>query len=359
LHLNKIVQRLIRNWPVKIISVAAAVLLFLFNQMATLEERFLSVPLEIEMAEQFIPAETYPKTVRVTLRGQSEEINLVLEDDIEVYADFSAYTQEGTYTVPVRILKEGSLTHIDPLELQVEPKQLTLKIEKKISKSVRVEPSLAGYPAKGYELTQYFLTPSSVQIEGLESTIKDLETVETESIDLSGRREDFTLRLRLKKPNEFSAFPGGNTVEFFGIVQENTILKTIENVDLIALDLASDLKVSGLPQNALIMVQGTQLLLEKLSKDEYILTIDCSEISEPGVYTLPVTPEVPKDVLVLKYDPTNVKIRVTELDEPEGEEQEGTAGTDTGAGSQGSTGRQAGTASAGSGDEGRSGGIDE
>lgn len=331
MHLNKIVQRLIRNWPVKIISVAAAVLLFLFNQMATLEERFLSVPLHMEMAEQFIPAETYPKTVRVTLRGQSEEVNLVLEDDIEVYADFSDYTQEGTYTVPVRILKEGSLAHIDPLELQVEPKQLTLKIEKKISKSVRVEPSLVGYPAKGYELKQYFLTPSSVQIEGLESTIRDLDTVETESIDLSGRREDFTLRLRLKKPNEFSAFPGGNTVEFFGIIQENTILKTIENVDLIALDLASDLKVSGLPQDALIMVQGTQLLLEKLSKEEYILTIDCSEISEPGVYKLPVTPEVPRDVLVLKYDPTSIEIRVTELDEREGDAQAGTDGAPGGA----------------------------
>lgn len=320
---------MIRNWPVKILSVAAAVLLFLFNQMANLEERFLSVPLRIEMAEQFIPAETYPKTVRVTLRGQGEEINLVLEDDIEVHADFSSYTSEGTYTVPIRVIREGNLSHIDPLELHVEPKQLSLKIEKKISKSVSIEPSLAGYPAKGYELTQYFLTPSSVQIEGLESTVRNLETVETESIDLSGRREDFTLRLRLKKPNQFSAYPGGDTVEFFGIVQEKTILQTVENVDLIALDLSSDLEVSGLPQDAVIMAQGTQLLLEKLNKQDFILTIDCSEITSPGVYDLPVNPDVPRGVLVLKYNPARVRIIVSELrtrdgeifPKPDGEEQ--------------------------------------
>lgn len=313
MHLKKIFQRLIRNWPIKIISVAAAVLLFLFNQMATLEERFLSVPLQLDMAEQFIPAETYPKTVRVTIRGQGEEINLVLEDDIEVYADFSSYTQEGIYTVPIQVLKEGSLTHIDPLELQVEPKRLTLKIEKKISKSVRVEPNLSGYPSKGYELSQYFITPSTVQIEGLESSIRNLETVQTERIDLSGKTEDFTLRLRLKNPSQFSSFPGGNTVEFFGIIQENTILKTIENVDLIALDLESDLEVIGLPEDGLIKVQGTQLLLEKLGREDYMLTFDCSEITAPGTYELPVNPEVPQDVLVLKYEPARIEIQVRKI----------------------------------------------
>lgn len=313
LHLKKIIRRAIRNWPIKILSIAAAALLFLFNQTAGLEERFLSIPLQIDMAEQFIPAESPPKTVRVTLRGRSEDVNLVLEDDIEVFADFSVYEKDGRYTVPIRVLKKGSLSHIDPLELQVEPKQLTLRIEKKISKSIKVEPSLAGYPAKGYELSQYFLTPSIVQIDGLESSIKNLDTIRTESIDLSGRREDFTLRLRLKKPSQFSSFPGGDTVEFFGIVQESIILQSIENVDLIALDLASDLEVRGLPEDALITIQGSQLLLETLDKQDFILTIDCVDISEPGQYTLPVRPDVPQGVLVLKYDPQNVTIQVSEL----------------------------------------------
>src|SRR6056297_2212650 len=119
LQLNKFFERIMHNWPIKILSIAAAVLLFLFNQMATLEERFLSIPLEIRTAEQFIPAENYPRTVRVTLRGQSEDINLVLEDDINVYADFSEYEEEGRYTVPIRVFKGGSLSHIEPLELQV------------------------------------------------------------------------------------------------------------------------------------------------------------------------------------------------------------------------------------------------
>ena len=317
LQLNKIFEGITHNWPIKILSIAAAVLLFLFNQMATLEERFLSVPLEIRTGEQYIPAENYPHTVRVTLRGRSEEINLVLEDDIKVIADFSEYDQEGHYTVPIRVVKQGSLTHIDPLELQVEPKKLSLKIEKKLSKSVKVEPLLEGYPAKGYELSQYFLTPSSVEIEGLESTIEDLKAVETEPIELDGRKEDFTLRLRLKRPDQFSSFPGGDTVEFFGIVQEKTILKTVENIDLIALDLSNELLVSGVPGDTQLTVQGNQLMLEKVDTEDFMLTFDCSGIEEPGIYELKVTPDVPQGVVVLKYSPTRVEVEVTRLEDLE------------------------------------------
>jgi YbbR domain-containing protein len=317
LHLNKFFERITHNWPIKILSIAAAVLLFLFNQMATLEERFLSVPLVIRTGEQFIPAETYPRTVRVTLRGQSEDINLVLEDDIKVHADFTRFKEEGRYTVPIRVVKEGSLAHTEPLELQVEPKTISLKIEKKLSKSVKVEPLLVGYPAKGYELTQYFLTPSSVEIEGLESSVKDLKAVETEPIDLSARTEDFTVRLRLKKPDQFSSFPGGDTVEFFGIIQEKTILKTVENIDLIALDLSGNLAVSGVPEDTEMTVQGSQVLLEKINTEEFMLTFDCFEIEEPGTYELEVTPDVPRGVLVLKYKPTSVEVEITRLEETE------------------------------------------
>ena len=285
--------------------------------MATLEERFLSVPLEIRTSEQYIPAENYPRTVRVTMRGQSEDINLVLEDDVQVYADFTEYSREGRYTVPIRVVKEGRLSHIDPLELHVEPKKISLKIEKKLAKSVEVKPRLVGYAAKGYELTQYFLTPSSVEVEGVESTVEDLESIETEPIDLSGRNEDFTVRLRLKKPDQFTVFPGGDTVEFFGIVQEKTILKTVEDIDLIALDLAGDLAVSGVPEDTRMTVQGSQLQLEQVNNEDFMLTFDCSDIEEPGAYTLSVTPDVPRGVLVMKYSPTSVEIKVSELEEPE------------------------------------------
>ena len=302
--------RLLDNWPIKVLSIAAAILLFLFHRMGMLEERFFSVPLEVRVSEQLMPAESYPSTVRVTLRGRSEEINLALEEDIQAYADFTEYTSAGTYTAPVRIHKEGTIARIEPLELRVEPDKLSLTLEEKLSKSVEVKPAIIGYPAQGYELSQYFVSPSNVEIEGVKSVVRGIEQVETEHIDLSGKREDISIRVRLKKPSPFVRFPGGNTVEFSGIIQEKTVLRRVEDVDLIAIDLESDLAVQKLPEDNRIRIQGAQRTLEKYDTQDYRLTFDCSAIEEPGTYTLKVSPDVPQGVLVLSYQPTEVEVQV-------------------------------------------------
>ncbi|MFO7848342.1 MAG: CdaR family protein, partial [Spirochaetia bacterium] len=160
MKINRLFERISHNWPVKILSVTAAILIFLFYRMAMMEERFFSIPLDVQINEQFMPADDYPRTVRITIRGRSEEINLILEENLEAFVDFTDYEEEGQYTEPIRVRKEGTINQLDPLEIHVEPRTLTLNLEKKLSKSVKVEPSIEGYPAKGYELAQYFLTPS-------------------------------------------------------------------------------------------------------------------------------------------------------------------------------------------------------
>ncbi|MFO7849512.1 MAG: hypothetical protein R6V67_06100, partial [Spirochaetia bacterium] len=145
----------------------------------------------------------------------------------------------------------------------------------------------------------------------IEKGLEDLEVVETKNIDITGRREDFTVRVRLKEPTRYSRFPGGDTVEFFGIVQEKTILQTVEDVDLIAIDLDEQFEVEGIPDSNSLQVQGKQPVLEEHSSEDYRLTFDCSEIEEPGTYTIDVSPDVPRDVLVLSYEPRTINVEVS------------------------------------------------
>ena len=66
-------QKLIHNWPIKILAVAAALVLFLLNRISNLEERFFSVPVTLLVNEQYMPAAPYPHVVRVTLRGDARQ----------------------------------------------------------------------------------------------------------------------------------------------------------------------------------------------------------------------------------------------------------------------------------------------
>lgn len=309
-------ERFLRNWPAKVLSVAIAVFLFLFYRMATLEERFISIPLEVKTSEHYIPARSVPDSVRLTIRGRGQEVSLILPEDIQAVADFSSFTTEGEHTAAVTIRKRGAALQVDTIEMRVEPAAITLPFEKKMKRSVDVVPTLESFPEKGYELSQYFLTPTTVEVEGVRSRVENLEEVKTEAIDLSGKTSDFTVRVRLQSPHEGIRFLGGDVVEFYGVVQESVILKTLDDVELIVMDLDPSLQISGEIERLSMRVQGKQLLLEGLGTGDIRAILDFSGISDPGTYTLNPVPDVPQGVLVLRYEPLEIDVTLEQVRQP-------------------------------------------
>ncbi|MDC7126402.1 MAG: CdaR family protein [Spirochaetales bacterium] len=307
---DKFTDLVTRNWPAKIISVAFAILLFLFYRAASLEERFFSVPLDIRINESYAIASEVPSSVKVMLRGSEESVFTILENDIDVYADFTEHSSEEQFRSVLKYSKRGSALNIEDLEIKIDPPEITLELEKRISRSVKIQPVLAGYPDKGYELDQYILSTEEAVVEGPASHVEQLENIETEVINLDGRQKDFYVRVKLNVQDPYLSFPAGNSIGFQGVITETVIMKTFEDIDLIYLDLPLDLNIdnSGLKGN--IKVQGKQMLIEKTTSENYALTADCSEIDKPGEYIVNVRPIVPSGVIVLRYTPETLILRV-------------------------------------------------
>lgn len=304
-----------RNWPAKILSVVAAVVLFLFYQAINLEERFFSVPLNVIINESYAISSSVPSSVRVSLKGSEENIFMILEDDIEVYADFSTHSSEGLFRAPVKFVRTGAAEDIEQLEIRIEPAELTLELERKLSRSVKIQPQLAGYPEKGWELDQYLLSIEEAVVEGPKSHVEQLEFIPTEEISLDGKNSDFYLRTRFKVNDPYLYFPAGDSVGFQGIIKETVILKSFEQIGMIYIDLPSDLIITGGENTGSIKVQGKQMLLESTASADFSVIADCYGITEPGKYTVPVSPIIPAGVFVLKYSPEEITIDVERLEE--------------------------------------------
>lgn len=303
-----------RNWPAKIISVAAAIILFLFYRATSLEERFFSVPLDIRINESYAVSSTLPSSVKVTLRGSEDNIFLVLEDDIEVYADFTVHAAEGQFLEPVKFRKTGSAQNIENLEIRVEPSEIKLELERKIARSVKIQPQLTGYPEKGYELDQYLLSTEEALVEGPASHVQELEIIPTEELNLDGRVEDFYVRLSFDVKDPYLSFPAGDSVGFQGVITETTILKTFEDVGIIFIDLPSDLDVESEEVSGTIKVQGRQLMLESTSSEDFSLLADCSSITSPGEHEIAVRPLVPPGAAVLRFSPETIILKAERID---------------------------------------------
>ncbi len=293
------------------LSIAAAVLLFFFNQLSLLQVRYFSVPLQLELPSGYVPGAPYPSKVRVTLRGESSAIFRVLEEDVEAYADFSKHTSEGVFQEPIRIRKRGTALNIDPLEISVEPLEVTVTLDRKVTKSLEVVPRLKGFPPPGYQLSKYSLKPSSVEVIGPRSHLDRLQSIQTEDIDLSGRVADFTSQVRLDLSDPLLRLPGGNVVEFRGIIQESVVLQTFDNVNVVVTNLPPGLTVAGDLPTGSLRVQGKQVDLDAIRPEDIRLVVDAADIVRPGTYSLPARPDLPPGILILRYDPSRVTLTVT------------------------------------------------
>ncbi len=303
MNLKGIQNALFANWPAKIISLTAAVVLSMFYRINSMEERFFSVPLSLEPPQGLALADPYPKSVRITLRGDADSIFSVLEEDIEVFADFGKFKSEGKYRISLHVDRKGSALNIEPLEIRVEPAEIKVTLEQKLEKSLEIVPSIKGNPAHGYELVQYSVTPNMVEIAGPRSKVQRINSLTVEDIDLTGRTEDFLVTVRIIQDNSLIQFPKGAAVEFRGVIRAAEIIKTFEPIDIISLDLSPKLRLADpLPEGS-IKLQGSQVSVESMDPGQLRLVLDCSAITDPGEYLLNPVPDIPAGYVVLKYEP--------------------------------------------------------
>ncbi len=308
-------NRLFNRWPVKIICVALAVLLYILFRTNTLTERQITVPLKVLTPEGFVVSSDYPDHINLIIRGEEEDVSGVLSDDIEAFVNFAPYPEEGEYKAPVEFRKKGTALLPEALELRSRPREIVLSLEQQTVRSLEVKPELAGFPALGYELTQFFVSPSSVTAVGPQSQMAALTELRTELIDMSGRNSDFTVTTRLVRPSSQIFIPGGDVVEFRGVVDEAVVIRTIADREVVVFDLPDGLKISGELPRVTLTVRGSQLTVEGARPQDMTFYLDGSRIRYPGTYTQPLRMDIPPGLAVLQMMPLEITFEVVRAPE--------------------------------------------
>lgn len=310
MRISDVVARAVRNWPAKVISLAVAVALLVVHDITQLQERFITVPLELLLDEALTPSGSVPRQVRVRLRGEEEDVFRLVEDDVRASIDLSDVSGEGEYRAPVQLALVDRDAVRGELELVAEPESIAVVLEDRIVRSVPVVPATVGFPPSGYELSSLSAAPSSVEIAGPRSVVAPIEEIATEELDVSNREQTFSERVRLVRPESVVAFPGGDVVEVRGVVEEIITLRTFEAVPMIVTGLPPGFRLAQALPAGLIRAQGRQVDLETVSSNDVQLLVDASSIDEGGTIRLPVQPITPPGFVILRYEPTSVQLIV-------------------------------------------------
>ncbi|MDR0707439.1 MAG: hypothetical protein LBF60_06150 [Treponema sp.] len=292
LDYRKILLKVAENWTAKVVSVVLAILLFAFHKASSMEERFFSAPLHLEIDGSYTPSSPYDQTIRVSLRGEANSVYPILEDDVIAYIDLKGKTK-GTHRVPVQIRKKGTALGVDPLEIKVEPGEISLTIDHKANKMVQLKTNVRGSLRSGYQLAGWTLAPEQAVVDGPADVLATISELFTEDVELDGYDSDFSIVVNILNHEPLAIIRGGATVEFKGIVQEILAQKTYENIPISLKNLDSTRWTAILNiENGSVSVEGRQRDLDRYTALD-AFSVDCAGIQEAGSFSLPVDVNIP------------------------------------------------------------------
>ena len=126
---NKILSSVLQNWIPKIFSFLIALFIVLAVRFMNVNDRVVTLPLEVILPENYAAASLVPDTVEAVITGPDSIIYLVDPSAMTASADFSAVDGPGIVRVPVSLEYRDDVYTRDGLVVSARPSSVRILFE--------------------------------------------------------------------------------------------------------------------------------------------------------------------------------------------------------------------------------------
>jgi YbbR domain-containing protein len=255
------------------------------------------------------PPQTEPSMV--TIRGASSRVDAVTSVVARVAIDASALNIDREVEL---IAVDSNGTQVPNVEIDPTRARVRIAVARQLAnRTLPVVPIITGQPAPGYRITSVTLEPLTVTVSGEEATVSQLETADTEPIDITGRNRDVEASVRIALPAGASV-AGSDTVRVIVTLGEDTGTRTFQvGVELVG-EVSGVSYLLGQP-TANVTLGGPITALDAVDASQLTAQADVATLPDslgPHVVALEVTP--PESLDVVSIDPDTVVINLTTVE---------------------------------------------
>ena len=176
-----------RHLGLKVLAITLASVLWLTVAGEHVVERSLRVPLAVRnlpMALEIVG--DLPAAVDVRVRGSSAQLSRLDPGEVVVMVDLTG-ARPGPRLFHLRT-DEVRVPY--GLEVaQVMPPSLSLTLERSVRRTIPIVPAIDGEPAAGFVVGRISAEPSTVEIAGPESHVREASEATTEPVQIDGKHE--------------------------------------------------------------------------------------------------------------------------------------------------------------------------
>jgi hypothetical protein len=294
-----------RNIQLKVFSIFIAVLLWYYvaNNVSTLT---LSIPIEIKNPpSDKIILSTYAEQAEVKISGPS----FMLSGIASSLPSFKIVIPKSTENRFVAVLEPEQLSFPSAVKVDsIEPREIELIFDDRISKEVPIEIPKLGMVAEDLQLKEVQTFPSKISIIGPKTELDKIQRLEAYPIDLRElKKGEIRKEISLRKPGNLIT----SSVEKITIllkVTEVEITKKFENlpVEIRSLD---GYQYTVNPIDVSIQVSAPKDIINILEPQKIIPYIRISKDVNTSD-TVEVLSEVPAEVSVVELSPPSLKVSI-------------------------------------------------
>jgi YbbR domain-containing protein len=297
-----------RHLGLKILAIALASVLWLTVAGEHVVERSLRVPLAVRNLPNTLEiVGDLPAAVDVRVRGSSAQLSRLDPGEVVAMLDL-ANTRIGSRLLHLRTDEVRVPYGIEVA--QVLPPTLSLTVEKSVRRTVPIVPAIDGDPAPGFVVGRMVAEPSTVEIVGPESRVREVSAATTEPLEIDGKNERVRDVVTVGVADSSIRLSQAVSATVVVEITPAPVEREIEGVPVHWRDLATGLAAPRItPEIARVTIRGSRDVLTKVRPDEIDAFVDLTGLG-PGRYNLKVQVDPSQEFGVGSVAPPTVLVTI-------------------------------------------------
>ena len=250
-----------------------------------------------------------------------------------VYID--AASMEGNASMTGNIIAvNGEGEEVQGLEKSIETVEVMIPFEK--SHPVKIEPSIIGEPAEGYELESYTVKPEMINLVKVSDEAEDISTVQTEDFDITDLESSTEKNVKIIIPKGYTYSGSGTATVKISIkekkeIEENSEEKEEKQTKSLS-TVFTQANITGMPagfeiaepvnQTVEVVVEGSGEAVNGADASQISLSGDLSGANQSGQVMIPISVSIDSGSLKIKsVKPQSIAVNLVKTEEPENPEE--------------------------------------
>jgi len=296
-----------RDWILKAISLAFAILLWFFVIGEEKAEVSISLPIEIvNLPGDYVVANDIPSSIDLRVYGPRGLIQAMT-------------TQNLTRVIDLRNAKAGTVTvHISPESIpalggvkvtRIQPSSIDILLEPFLRRNIPVRPRITGQVAKDFEIREIRAEPDTVMVSGPEDIITKMAEISTIPVDVTGATATVSGEFGFDLKGSRISVDNNEAVARVTVVITPVIgSRKITHVPVQA---DPDRKgVSVWPKTVSVVVEGPRISLGSIAPEDIAVRVPLDAL-QPGSHEVAPDVVVPSGFVAKEIVPAQLRVRIS------------------------------------------------